>query len=282
MKSYQLYISEKFAKKSRPRSFQVRVAWRAESWNTVESQYRYRYLHKSTAEETLITLVSWFRQHEHVKNSTCGRLFIDCLFWQILPSPRLSAGPAYMKRLQFVILPYFHLHARYFHKPCGNRHGFTPLLCIVASPRRIETEGGSEEGKRGWSKEVEKKEKKEKEKKRKEAIKRRKRRRLSTWEGVHGHPLKELWNLSWLECKPRRHRCVTENSLCRIVTVSRVMAANGCREMERSLCERNALPSFLSFACLTFYISHHLKFFSTAFSAVQFNSPRIAYFSESG
>lgn len=170
MKSYHIYfgkIRDFFATSFVPSS--ERVPWRAESWNTVESQYRYRYLHKSTAEETLIILVSWFRQHEHVKNSTCGRLFIDCLFWQILPS-RLSAGPAYMKRLQFVILPYFHLHARYFHKPCGNRHGFTPLLCIVASPRRIETEG-EVEGKRGWSKEVEKKGKKKKrgkEKRRKE------------------------------------------------------------------------------------------------------------------
>lgn len=194
MKSYHIYfgkIRDFFATSFVPSS--ERVPWRAESWNTVESQYRYRYLHKSTAEETLIILVSWFRQHEHVKNSTCGRLFIDCLFWQILPS-RLSAGPAYMKRLQFVILPYFHLHARYFHKPCGNRHGFTPLLCIVASPRRIETEG-EVEGKRGWSKEVEKKRKekkkrKGKEKKRKEAIKRRKRRRLSTWE-------RRAWSRLW-------------------------------------------------------------------------------------
>lgn len=87
MKSYHIYfgkIRDFFATSFVPSS--ERVPWRAESWNTVESQYRYRYLHKSTAEETLIILVSWFRQHEHVKNSTCGRLFIDCLFWQILPS----------------------------------------------------------------------------------------------------------------------------------------------------------------------------------------------------
>lgn len=43
-----------------------------------------------------------------------------------------------MKRLQFVILPHFHLCARYAQRENG--HGFTLPVCIVGPPRRIQTE----------------------------------------------------------------------------------------------------------------------------------------------
>lgn len=65
------------------------------------------------------------------------------------------------------------------HKPCENWHGFTPLVCIVASSRRIETGEGKKKKERKKSKEVEE-EKKKKREERKGSNKRRK--RLSAWE----------------------------------------------------------------------------------------------------
>lgn len=136
-----------------------------------------------------------------------------------------------MKRLQFVFLPHFHLHLPAMHKPCENRHGFTPLVCIVASPRRIETGGGKK------SKEVEEK------KGRKKKEKRRKERKHVSPLGRHGHPLKELRNLSRLECKPRRQVCLQriycDGSLLFHAGFTRYRRER-MREMVRSLCKRNA------------------------------------------
>lgn len=132
-----------------------------------------------------------------------------------------------------------------------------------------------EELKRGGKKKV-KRQKKKKEEKKKE--KRRKERKHVSPLGRHGHPLKELRNLSRLECKPRRQVCLQriycDGSLLFHAGFTRYRRER-MREMVRSLCKRNAQfplllrPFFLILCVFNVLYFAPLEVFSTAFSAVQ-------------
>lgn len=86
---------------------------------------------------TLMILVSWSLRY--TLNSSVLKFHLQPAFYRCYFDKSYSGYPdPRMKRLQFVILPHFHLCASY--AQCENGHGFTLPVCIVGPPRRIQTE----------------------------------------------------------------------------------------------------------------------------------------------
>lgn len=86
---------------------------------------------------TLMILVSWSLRY--TLNSSVLKFHLRPAFYRCYFDKSYSGYPdPRMKRLQFVILPHFHLCASDAQRENG--HGFTLPVCIVGPPRRIQTE----------------------------------------------------------------------------------------------------------------------------------------------